>query len=148
MGVGSFQDLRAWQTARAFKLAVYRLTDGGSLAGEPRLREQLREAAASAPSQIAEGFGRFEPLDNARYVRGARASLLECQNHLIDAVDRGRLEEPARKALEPLIEAALVEVGGWLDYLQSPEARRNAERVKQNRIRRRQRRHANPEPEP
>jgi len=42
------------QTCRAFKLAVYRLVQTGRLADDRHLREQLRESAASATSQIAE----------------------------------------------------------------------------------------------
>src|SRR5687767_3642459 len=63
MGVRTYDDLRAWQTARAFKLAIYRLSDEGTLAKDFKLRQQIREAAASAASQIAEGFGRYNPAD-------------------------------------------------------------------------------------
>jgi len=107
MGVQTFRDLRAWQSARAFKLSIYRLADSGAFATEDRLRHQLREAAASSASQISEGFGRFDPADFARFVKMARASLI--------------------------------------DYLQSPQAKRNAERLRQSRVDRRNRR-SNPEP--
>ena len=129
--------MRAWQLARAFKLGIYELIECEPLASDSRLCDQLREAAASAPSNISEGFGRFDPPDFARMVKIAKASLLECQNHLLDAVDRGHIapavcDQHVAKAGE-----VLTEIAGLLDYLQSPEAKRNAERIRQKRFERR-----------
>jgi len=136
----TFRDLRAWQTAYAFKLRIYDLIETGSFSGDERLSKQLREAAASAVSQISEGFGRFDPGDFARFVKMARASILECQNHLQDAVDRRHVTDHVRREYEELAGEVLKEIGGLLDYLQSPEAKRNAERIRQKRQDRRAKR--------
>ena len=64
----------------------------------------------------------------------ARASLMESQNHLIDAVDRGYITEDVRRHYDSLAEAALQEVTGLMEYLQSPEALRNARRARERRI--------------
>jgi hypothetical protein len=75
-------------------------------------------------------------------VKIARASLFECKNHLIDAVDRGHVKaNDTARGLE-LLEATLNETGGLLGYLQSPEAKRNAERIREARFERRRRRKA------
>jgi four helix bundle protein len=145
MPAKTFRDLRAWQAARAFKLSVYALIELPPLSRDERLSTQLREAAASAVSHISEGFGRFDPPDFARFVKMGKASLLECQNHLQDAVDRRYISEKTRQELDARAQEALIEIGGLLDYLQSPEAKRNAERIKQKRFERRNRR-PNPEP--
>ena len=145
-GAKKFEDLRAWQAARAFKMGVYELTEAGPLSRDLRLRDQLREAAASAASHLSEGFGRFDPVDCARFARRAKGSLAECRNHLQDAVDRNHISEDARLEHTARIQEALLEIGGLIDYLQSPEAKRNAERVRQARFERRRRR-LNPEPE-
>jgi hypothetical protein len=90
-------------------------------------------------------------LDNARFVKMARASMLECHNHLGDAVDRKRINEETRREHLARWETAMKEIGGWLDYLQSPEARRNADRIRQQRMERRRRREQRaptPNPEP
>ena len=136
----TFRDLRAWQAARAFKRALYCLLDQPPLAMDLRLSAQLREAAASAQSCISEGFGRFDPADFARFVKIGRASILECQNHLDDAVDRGLISEIVRKQYDDHAREVLSEIGGLLDYLQSPEAKRNAERIRQARFERRRNR--------
>jgi four helix bundle protein len=142
----SFRELRAWQTARAFKLGVYRLIDVGPLSRDDTLKHQLREAAASCVSHIAEGFGRFDPADFARFVKMSKASVMECQNHLQDAVDRRHITDDVRQEHEERSNAALREIAGLLDYLQSPEAKRNAERLKAERFKRRRRRRGRQEP--
>jgi four helix bundle protein len=152
MSATSLQDLRAWQTCRAFKLAIYRLCDTSSVGRDPRLRTQLCEAAASAASQVAEGFGRFNPADFARFLAMARASLVEAQNHLQDAVDRGHICEDAQADSHSLAQAALRDVTSLLEYLQSPRAQENARKVRAKRQARRTQnpepRTKNPEPEP
>lgn len=122
MNAKHFRDLRAWQVAYAFKLRIYDLIEQGSISNDEKIHGQLREASASAPGQIAEGFGRFDPVDFARFVKMARASLMECQNHLQDAVDRKHITEQAREEHDKLAREALKEIAGLIDYLHSPEA--------------------------
>lgn len=149
MGAKHYWELTAWQAVRAFKVGIYDLIERKPLADDIKLREQLRESVASAQSHIAEGYGRFDPLDFARFVKMSVASMIECHNHLGDAVDRRRITEEARREHLARWEAAMKEAGGLLDYLQSPEAKRNAERLRQKRNERRRRRKnpgSNPEP--
>ena len=142
-----YWELTAWQAVVAFKKGIYDLIEREPLATDLKLREQLRESVASAQSHIAEGFGRFDPLDNARFVKMARASMLECHNHLGDAVDRKRITEDTRRDHLLRWEVAMKEIGGWLDYLQSPEAKQNADRIRQQRAERwRARKHGNSKP--
>ena len=120
MGVQRFTDLRAWQACHVYKNAVYRLCATGPLSRDWPRRRQLEAAVAGPPAHIAEGFGRFNPADFARFLVLARASLMESQNHLRDALDKGYI-------------AAL----------------RNARRARERRIASRpERRTPNPEPEP
>jgi four helix bundle protein len=147
MNARTFRELRAWQAAYTFKLRVYELLESGSLSQDEKLEHQLRDAARSAPSQISEGFGRFDPADFARFVKMARASLMECKNHLQDAVDRRFITSDDDEDYERQIDSALKEIGGLLDYLQSPEAKRNAERIRQKRQKRRERNRKHPNQE-
>ena len=137
MSFRALEEIRAWQLTRRFKIEVYRLIAQPPLCNDGPLREQLRDAAASAESNISEGFGRFDPADFARFVKVARASIIECKNHLIDAVDRGHIDDDARQRSGQAADDALREISGLLDYLQSPEAKRNAERIRQRRFERR-----------
>ena len=72
---------------------------------------------------------------------------MESQNHLRDAVDEGYITEDVRAQHDQLAEAALQEVTGLMEYLQSPEALRNARRARERRIASRpEPRTLNPEP--
>jgi four helix bundle protein len=140
VSASSFRELRAWQLAQAFKLGIYELIARKPLAADFPLCDQLREAAASAPSNISEGFGRFDPADFARLVKIAKASLIECQNHLQDAVDRGHISIEICRRHTTRSDEALREIAGLIDYLQSPAAKQNAERIRRKRIERREQR--------
>src|SRR5688572_22734659 len=67
---------------------------------------------------------------------------MESQNHLIDAVDSECIDEDTRIRYHALAQVALQEVTGLLEYLQSPEALRNARRARERRIASRQERHS------
>ena len=133
-GVRRFNDLRAWQACVTYKKAVYRLCEREPIASDVKRRGQLEDSVWGPPGHIAEGFGRFNPLDFARFVVMARASLMESQNHLLDFVDRGYISEPQRRELNELAEVALGETTGLIEYLQSPEALRNARRARERRL--------------
>jgi len=64
----------------------------------------------------------------------ARASLMESQSQLHDAVDKRYITEETRLQVDALAGAALEEVTGLMEYLQSPEALRNARRARERRI--------------
>jgi four helix bundle protein len=51
-----FEEIEAWQTARELSRLVYRLTKEGAFAHDFALRDQIRRAAVSILSNIAEGF--------------------------------------------------------------------------------------------
>jgi hypothetical protein len=67
---------------------------------------------------------------------------MESQNHLRDFVDKKYITEAQRLELDGLAETALEEVTGLMEYLQSPEALRNARRARERRIVSRPDRHA------
>jgi four helix bundle protein len=143
-GVRRFTQLRAWQACDAYKKAVYQVCLDGPLAKDWKRRGQLEESVAGPPSHVAEGFGRFNPTDFAHYTVMARSSLMESQNHLRDAVDKKYISESTRLELDVLAAVALQEVTGLMEYLQSPEALRNARRARERRIATRQQRRSQP----
>ena len=78
----SFKDLRVWQDAMKFAVDIYRAT-----AQFPRhelygLSQQLRRAAVSIPSNIAEGKGHRSDREFAHFLQHARGSLLEVQTQV------------------------------------------------------------------
>jgi four helix bundle protein len=105
-GVRDFRDLVAWQLAETLKCEVLSFTETGQAARDFRFRDDIRASSASAPANIAEGFGRFGPLQFANFLGYAKASLVETQNHLIDARDRRFIDAALFSRLWNLSKAA------------------------------------------
>jgi four helix bundle protein len=105
-GVRRFTDLRAWQACDTYKKAIYRLLDANVFSRDWKRRGQLEDSVSGPPGHIAEGFGRFNPPDFARFTVIARSSLMESQSHLRDAVDKKYINEKMRLELDALAEAA------------------------------------------
>jgi four helix bundle protein len=133
-GVKRFTDLRAWQACDVFKKAVYQLCENKRIAEDLGRRKQIEDSSSRTTAHIAEGFGRFNPADFARFCVITRSSLMESQNHLLDFVHKRYISEEIRLELNQLAETALEEVTGLMEYLQSPEALRNARRARERRI--------------
>ena len=66
MPITFFEDIRAWQTARELTRQVYQLSCQGAFARDAGLRDQIRRAAVSIMSNVAEGF---ESETQAQFVR-------------------------------------------------------------------------------
>jgi four helix bundle protein len=82
-----YQDLDCWQLSNNLKRLVYAFIAKPPASKDFEFCDQIRRSARGAPRTIAEGFGRFRPKEFARYLEFARASLIETQNHLDDALD-------------------------------------------------------------
>jgi four helix bundle protein len=107
MGVRDFRELVCWQLSYELKCEVLAFVATGSASKDFKYRDQIKDSSSSAPSNIAEGFGRFRPGDFARFLEIAVASLKETQNHLLDGRDRGYLANPLYSRLQNLTRAAL-----------------------------------------
>jgi four helix bundle protein len=118
-GFRSFRDFGAWQLAYALRRAMLPLCRRILRAKDFKLHEQVREAARSAPRNIAEGFARYKHKDFARFVRIAKASEVELLNHLEEAGDAGYLSEVERRTLEHAAKKAIKAANGLIRYLES-----------------------------
>lgn len=98
--IRSYRDLKAWQLAVDACIEVYRVT--GRFPDHERfgLISQVRRAAVSAPSNIAEGYGRGATADYLRFCRMARGSLYEVETQLHIAVELGYLARAEYEQVE------------------------------------------------
>ncbi|MFO8014138.1 MAG: four helix bundle protein [Phycisphaerae bacterium] len=85
--IRNYTDLLVWQGARALVRRVYELSERFPKAERFGLTQQLRRAAVSVPSNIAEGYGRGSLRDYIRFLQMARGSLYEMQTQLVLAED-------------------------------------------------------------
>ena len=84
-----FEDIKAWQEARKMVVSVYALTYKGELAKDYALRDQMRRAAISVPSNIAEGFERGGNKEFCQFLSHAKGSSGELRSQLYNALDLG-----------------------------------------------------------
>lgn len=82
-----FQDLEVWREGHAFVLVVYSATEAYPVGERFGLVSQMRRAAVSITSNIAEGFSRFSYKDKIRFYSMAHSSLTELQNQLLISKD-------------------------------------------------------------
>jgi four helix bundle protein len=87
--VQSFRDLEIWQRSKELTVLVYRLTQGFPREEVFGLTSQLRRAAVSIPSNIAEGQGRLNTREFRQFLSVARGSNCELQTQLEIARELG-----------------------------------------------------------
>ena len=91
--IKSFTDLRAWQEAHKLVLLIYETTKDFPKDEKFGLIDQIRRAAISISSNIAEGFSKESRLDKKRFYYQSLGSLTELQNQLLVAKDVDYLEK-------------------------------------------------------
>jgi four helix bundle protein len=85
----SFEDLKLWQRAHQFVLAVYAYTSTFPREEMYGLRQQFRRAAVSIAANIAEGFKKRSKRDKANYMNISQGSLEECKYFVVLSRDLG-----------------------------------------------------------
>ena len=86
-----YRDLVAWKKSMSLVREIYVATNAFPRSEMFGLRAQVRRAAVSVPSNIAEGYARFADGDLLRFLRIARGSLAEVETQLTLARDLGFL---------------------------------------------------------
>jgi four helix bundle protein len=92
MGKG-FRELKVWQHAKGLAVQIYTITNGGIFSKDFGLRDQIRRAAVSVASNIAEGDERDTNKDAVRFLYTAKGSLAEVLTQTIIANEIGYLQE-------------------------------------------------------
>ena len=118
-GWKDFREIAAWRYARDLKIRVDEFLERPNVRRNYKLRNQLSDAVRSAPSNIAEGFGKFGNKEFARYARIAKASEVEVLNHLIDLRDQRFISEDELVLSEHAARKALKAVVGLIKHLET-----------------------------
>lgn len=85
--IAKFTDLNAWKEAHKLNLLIYKITSTFPKIEVFGLASQLRRAAVSIESCIAEGFSRYHYKDRLNFYYDARGSVSEVQSQSITAKD-------------------------------------------------------------
>ena len=95
MAEASYRKLIAWQRAMELAEAVYRSMESFPANERYALLSQVRRAAVSVPSNLAEGHGRGTPKALVSFIRIATGSLKELETQLLLANRLGYAPSPA-----------------------------------------------------
>jgi four helix bundle protein len=98
--MGNYRELEVWRRAQRFALTMYRLTEAFPMRERYGLASQMRRAAVSVASNIAEGCGRQGDRELARFLRIARGSVHEVECQLMLAGELGYLKQETCADLE------------------------------------------------
>ena len=119
--IARFEDLIAWQKAKALVVPIYKLTQQTEFAKDFGLKDQCRRAAVSVVSNIAEGFERKGNREFLQFLFIALGSLGELQTQIEIAFDLQYItKEDLENSKVKIIEVRKI-VSGLVSHLKSTE---------------------------
>lgn len=123
--IKSFTDLLAWQKAHVFAVKIYKVTANFPSQEQFGLTSQIRRAAVSVASNIAEGFSRSTKADKRHFYTIAQGSLTETQSQLLIARDVGYMNQKECQELAKDTTTIQKLLNGLIKALQSGKGVRN-----------------------
>jgi len=120
-----FEELEVWQKAKELTNLVYKYSSDGAFARDFGLRDQIRRAAVSVMSNIAEGFESQTQAMFIKYLAHAKGSAGELRAQLYIARDQGYITDEEFKMILLLAEICSKQLARFIQYLESqPNVRR------------------------
>jgi four helix bundle protein len=114
-----FEDMEAWQKARELTRDIYAVSNQGPFAKDFGLRDQMRRAAVSVMSNIAEGFERGGDKEFGQFIAQAKGSSAEVRAQLYVALDQGYLDKATFDRLADMTVQINRMLAGLMKYLRS-----------------------------
>jgi four helix bundle protein len=100
MGKDGFKELKVWQRSKDLSVYIYKITNSGSFGKDYSLRDQIRRATVSIPSNIAEGDERETDKEAVRYFYIAKGSSAEVLTQAIIAFEIGYIKKETFEEIE------------------------------------------------
>lgn len=114
-----FEDLEVWKSARELTNSIYKITAEGGFVKDYGLRDQIRRAAVSIMSNIAEGYERGGNQEFIQFLSIAKGSCGEVRCQLYVAGDQNYIDQ---NELKPLIEQCKrisIMINNFMEHLKS-----------------------------
>lgn len=121
--ISRFEEIEAWKSARELTRLIYRLTNGTVFAKDFGLKDQIRRAAVSVMSNIAEGFERDGTREFLQFMATAKASSGEVRSQLYVALDAGHISDQDFSTATSLAEETSRLIRGFMRYLSQCDVR-------------------------
>jgi four helix bundle protein len=120
--VERFEDLLVWQKGMEIVKRVYLISREGELSKDFALRDQLRRAAISIPTNIAEGFERASRKEYVNFLNFAKGSTGEARSLLNVAVELGYLAPSHYEGLRQAVLELRRYLANQIKSLRSPNS--------------------------
>ncbi len=121
-----FEDLQVWKAARELVNRIYTCTRDRRFARDRGLVDQMRRAAVSIMSNIAEGFERGSDAEFAQFLYIAKGSSGEVRSQLYVALDQAFIDHGEFKRTGELARSVSQQLGGFIKYLKQSGRHRRA----------------------
>ncbi len=118
MTITQFEDIEAWKLGRELTRAIYRVSKAGEFARDFALRDQVRRAAVSITSNIAEGFERGGNREFMQALAIAKGSAGEVRSQLYVALDESYIDEVVFTDLQEQCLRVSRVLAGFIQFLQ------------------------------
>ncbi len=119
-----FEEIVAWQKGMDLCVRIYSISDDGKFAKDYGLRDQIRRAAVSIPSNISEGFERESNNQFIYFLQIAKASSGELRTQITLARRLNYIvEEDFKKLNDEVLEVSKV-IGGFITYLRNSKKKK------------------------
>lgn len=112
-----FEDIEAWQVARKLTREIYVLSGKGRFAKDFGLQDQIRRAAVSVMSNIAEGFERGGAAEFSQFLSIAKGSAGEIEAQLYVAFDQGYVNREEFETTKAIAISTKKLIAGFMNYL-------------------------------
>jgi four helix bundle protein len=121
--IARFEDIEAWRSARELTKSIYRVSSTGNFARDFGLRDQIRRAAVSIVSNIAEGFEREGDKEFLQFLSMAKGSCGEVRAQLCVALDQDYISEEQFHVISDNAISVSKMISGLMSYLRQSEFR-------------------------
>jgi len=113
----SFEEIEAWQQARALTREIYALSKTGDFSRDFGLRDQICRASVSIVSNIAEGFERDGAKKFVQFLSVAKGSTGEVRAQLYVALDQNYIDQATFNRLQSQTQNISRKLGALIKYL-------------------------------
>jgi four helix bundle protein len=114
--MGNFRELKVWQQAKDLAVDIYRLTDQGFFIKDFGLRDQMRRASVSIPSNIAEGDDLDTDKQSIRHFYIARGSVAELRTQLVISMEIEYISSEKYKEMEKICDNICAMLTGLIKH--------------------------------
>ena len=127
-GITRFEEIEAWKSARQLTLMIYKLSEQGLFSKDYGLKDQIRRAAVSAMSNIAEGFESRTDTQFINYLGHAKGSSGEVRSQLYIAFDLNYISKEQFEEAYEFADKTSRQITRFINYLETnPRPRRFGE---------------------